>query len=355
MRVVLDATLWDEPATGISVYSHQLAAAMKQSGQELELWGGRRTGRVRRSKSRTRFMLEELPRWLRDEPPDVFHAVANFNLPLTRSGSCRFVLTVHDLIPLLLPETVSSAYRWQFRLWLTRSVQLADAIVCDSDATRLALVERFPQAESKALTVHLGVDHVDRVPRADATTGAWIDALGLPERWVLYAGAIDARKNVELVADAVLELKRRGRAAALVLAGQRWFGAGAIERKLEAARVEGVDIRPLGHLDSTVFYELMRRAPVFAFPSRYEGFGLPPLEAMRLGTPAVVSNGGSLPEVVGDGAQVVGVDDAGGLADALDSVLSDAKVRERWVAAGRQRAAQFTWARTAAQMVKVYR
>lgn len=355
MRVALDATLWDEPATGISVYTHELARELEAAGVQVEPWGARRSGRARKSKSRTRFVLAELPRWLAEDSPDVFHAVQNFNLPLTRTGSAKLVLTVHDLIPLLLPETVSSAYRWQFRLWLSRSVELADAIVCVSEATRSALVDRFPRAESKATVVHNGVDHVDRVPRGDATTRAWIDALGLPKRWVLYAGALDARKNVELVADAVIELKRRGKPAALVLAGQRWFGAGAIERKLEAAREQGVDIRPLGHLESSVFYELMRRAPVFAFPSRYEGFGLPPLEAMRLGVPAVVSDAGSLPEIVGDAAQVVGVDDAGGLADAVDAVLSDHGIRAKWVEAGVRRAAQFTWAAAAEKLIRIYR
>ncbi len=355
MRVALDATLWDEPTTGIGLYTHCLARGLEELGVVVERWGARRSGRARRARSRTRFVLEELPKWLASEPPDVFHASQNFNLPLTRTGPARLVLTVHDLIPLLLPQTVSAPFRWQFRLWLTRSVTVADAIVCVSETTRGELEHRFPSARGKTTVVHNGVDHVDRVAPPDPTTRAWLDALGLPERWVLYAGALDARKNVEAVGEAVLELSRRGRPAALVLAGQRWFGAGQIEKKLEAVREAGVEVRALGHLADPVFYELMRRAPVFAFPSRYEGFGLPPLEAMRLGTPAVVANTGALPEVVGDGAMQVSPDDPGALADALDAVLSSKAERERWSLAGRRRAEHFTWARAAAQTLAAYR
>src|SRR5205814_10273483 len=113
------------------------------------------------------------------------------------------------------------------------------------------------------------------------------------------------------------QLWRDGERGCLVLVGQRWFGSGPLERRIAQLRDGGLDLRPLGYQPPELFYELIRRAALLVFPSRYEGFGLPPLEAMRLGVPAVVSNAGSLPEVCGDAAVQVGPDDSRALAEAV--------------------------------------
>ena len=157
-----------------------------------------------------------------------------------------------------------------------------------------------------------------------------------------------------MVLDAVSLLSRRGQKVTLVLVGQSWFGSGPVQKRLGQLRAEGLDVRPLGYLDEPLFFEVMRRATAFAFPSRYEGFGLPPLEAMRLGVPSVVSNAGSLPEVCGDGALYVDPDDARGLADALWSLVSSESEQKRWSEAGLRHAASFTWTRAAEETVKVY-
>lgn len=333
MKIALDGTLFHRPTTGISLYAKCLLGALQQQGLDVEPWS------QVNGQSASVFVLNDVPRRIELEHPDVFHAVCNFNLPLTRARTTRFVLTVHDLIPLLLPETVSTAYRWQFRLWLARSLRVADAVICVSETTRRALLERFDVA-GPVHVIHHGADHVDAVPAPDAISEKWLDALGLKD-FVLYAGALDARKNVELAVEACA---RAG--CTLVLAGQRWFGGGAIERKIAAARERGADVRHLGYLDESVFYALMRRARVFVFPSRYEGFGLPPLEAMRLGVPTVVSDGGALPEVVGDGALVVSPDDVDGWVRAIE--------RPGNPEAGRRRAAGFTWRSAAERTAAAY-
>lgn len=342
MRVALDATLWDEPTTGIGLYTRKLAAALQSQGVNVELWGARHSHRSRSHPSRTRFLFDELPRWLEAERPDVFHAVSNFNLPLLKPKGTRFVLTVHDLIPLLLPETVSLAFRWQFRLMLGRALKLADAVVCVSETTRNSLESHF--GPHPALTVAPnGVDHVLEVPQADRITEQWLDAMGLDAPFVLYVGALDARKNVELVLEACARLSN----VRLVIAGQKWFGAGAIEEKIKRTIARGVRIENLGYLEAPVLYALMRRAAAFAFPSRYEGFGLPPLEAMRLGVPTVVSTAGALPEVVGDGAMKVSPDDPDALAHALRTLLDSPEQRTAFSKRGLARAKEFTWDRTA--------
>ncbi|MBL9038230.1 MAG: glycosyltransferase family 4 protein, partial [Archangium sp.] len=264
------------------------------------------------------------------------------------------VLTVHDLVPLLLPDTVSTAFRWQFRLWLARSLQVAAHVVCVSEVTRQSVLAHFDVDPAKLTVVHHGVDHVEAVARADATTENWLDALGLGEAFVLYAGALDARKNVELVFAAMERLHQGGRRVPLVLAGQRWFGGDSIERAMQRTKRAGVSVRALGYLADPVFYALMRRATAFVFPSRYEGFGLPPLEAMRLGVPTIVSTEGSLPETCGAGAWQVGPDDAQGLADQLERLLASAPLREERINAGLQWSRRFTWADAVAKTRAVY-
>ncbi len=354
--IALDATLWDEPTTGIGLYTRCLYDALLRRGVELLRLGARRSGEVpRRLASRTVYLLGELPSALERSQARVFHGLSNFNLPLTRVPGKRMVLTVHDLIPDLFPETVSTGYRWQFRLWLSRSLQVADRIICVSETTRQDLLRRFEVDPARLSVVHNGVDHVDRVAPLDRTGEQYLESLGLPERFVLYAGSFDARKNVSLVLDAFVRLWRDGFRTTLVLMGQSWFGSGPVEKRVAALRADGLDIRPLGYLADPLFYEVMRRASVFAFPSRYEGFGLPPLEAMRLGVPCIVANAGSLPEVCGDAALYVSPDDADGLARMIWRVLESADERHQLSERGRTQASLFTWDRAAYQTIDVYR
>lgn len=352
--IAFDASLWDEPTTGIGLYTRCLASALEGQGVELERFGARVSGEHPRGRmSRTGYALARLPQDLNGSRARLFHALGNFNLPLTRASGKAYVLTVHDLIPLTMRETVSTAFRWQFRLWLARGMMLADRVICVSAHTRDELLARFPDAAGRTEVVHNGVDHVE-AERMDATGEDFVRALALPKDFVLYAGSLDVRKNVSLVLDALERLRARGRATSLVLAGQSWFGAGPVETRVGRMRAEGFDIRPLGYQSAPIFYELMRRAAVFVFPSRGEGFGLPPLEAMRLGTPTIVSNAGSLPEVCGDAAPSVGPDDAEGLAAVIDRLLRSPEERRGWAEKGRRRAADFTWKRAAERTLAVY-
>ncbi len=352
--MALDATLWDEPTTGIARYSRAVAGALEARGVRVLRVGARHSGELpRRVRSRTLHTLAELPRMLPRSGASLFHAVGNVDLPLLRVPGIPFVLTVHDLIPITSPDTVSPAFRWQFRLWLGRSVRVADHVVCVSAWTREQLLARFPELDpARVSVVHNGVDHVQPAP-LDAVSQAWLRSLGLPGRWVLFAGALDARKNVDLVLDALEQLGPG--APTLVLAGQRWFGAGPVERRLGTLRARGLDVRPLGFLAEPLLWALMAAAPVFVFPSRDEGFGLPPLEAMALGTPVVVSNAAALPEVCGAVALQVAPDDAPALAAALQRLLDDPAERTRRGEAGRVHARAFRWASVAAHLVEVYR
>jgi glycosyltransferase involved in cell wall biosynthesis len=351
--IALDATLWDEPTTGIAQYTHRLSRALEGLGERVIHLGARHSGEHPRGDlSATLYTLGRLPGVLEALDAPLYHAHGNFNLPLVRRRT-RTVVTVHDLIPLLLPETVSRPFHWQFRLWLGRTLQVADQVICVSETTRRSLLGHFPIPAERVHVVHNGVDHVEGHP-LDATGEAYLESLGLPERFLLFAGALDARKNVARVLDACVSLRRAGRPVTLVLAGQSWFGAGPVERRIAQLRADGLDLRPLGFQPAPILYALMARARALVFPSRYEGFGLPPLEAMWLGTPAIISDQGALPEVCGPSALQVDPDDVEALASAMIRLCDDPAERAARSESSRRWAKRFTWEQTARRTREVY-
>jgi len=356
LSVALDATLWDEPTTGIGLYTRNLARALEDAGVQIRRLGARISGEHPRGEmSASAYVVGKVPQLLSHLGEPVYHGVCNFNLPLTRVPGKRMVLTVHDLIPILLPDAVSTAYRWQFRLWLARSLQVADAIICDSTRTKKDLLPRFDIVPDRVHVAHLGVDHVDSIPPPDAVGLAYLRAVSLPAQFVLYAGALDVRKNVACLLDAIELLRGRGETVPLAVMGQSWFGSTPAEKRIAAMKGRGFDIRLLGYQPPSIFYEVMRRATAFVFPSRYEGFGLPPLEAMHLGVPVITSNAGALPEICGSAALHVAPEDPSALADALMALLKSPEQRVIRAEKGRRWAARYTWQKTARRTIDVYR
>src|SRR5262249_28959530 len=236
LSVALDASLWDERTTGIALYGRKLAEALGEAGLRVRRVGARLSGESPRGDcSRTVYFLAKLAPILSNLDEPLFHAVCNFNLPPARVPGKRLVLTVHDLIPELVPQSVSLAFRFQFRLWLSRSVRVADKIICVSQKTREDLKARFDVAEEKLAVVYHGADHVNAVPAPDATGLAFVQSLALPEQLVLYAGALDSRKNVAVLIAAASRLRAGGQPITLVLAGQDWYGSDEVAARVSRA------------------------------------------------------------------------------------------------------------------------
>jgi glycosyltransferase involved in cell wall biosynthesis len=274
-----------------------------------------------------------LPRLLRRLRPRLAH----FQHVVAPRCSCPAVVTIHDLSFERHPQLMGRRDRFFFRTMVPRSVRRADRVLAVSEWTKRDLIEHYGVPSEKIVVTPNGVD-------ALFTPGAGVD--GPP--YALFVGTLQPRKDpiaaLEAVAMANADLR-------LVLVGP---DKGLGEETRRAATRLGLNGRVefAGHVEKHELAQLYRGAVCLVFPSRYEGFGLPVVEAMASGTPVVAAASGSIPEVAGDAAVLVEPGDAVALAGGIERAIAD---RERLVRAGLERARNFSWAETARRTVKVYR
>ncbi len=282
---------------------------------------------------------------------DVFHTS---EVLLWRQEGAWNAITVYDLTALLFPawHTAETRCLQQRKARFIR--EHAEGVIAISETTRRDVVTHLGVPPERVYVVPPGVDPACR-PLDGAQVARALAPLGLrPGEYILHVGTIEPRKNLTRLAEAYDLLRWRMGSAAprLVLAGAVGWLCADVLRRIEAL---GKDVLRLGHVSAEILPALYNGARLLVYPSLYEGFGLPPLEAMACGTPVVASSAGALPEVVGDAGLLVDPQDVEGLAAAMAELLADA---ERWTAlrqAGLARAAAFSWARSARRLLEVYR
>ncbi|MGB8643702.1 MAG: glycosyltransferase family 1 protein [Anaerolineae bacterium] len=295
------------------------------------------------------FAHVSLDRWL--PPGDVFHATDHLLPPLLAS---RAVFTIHDLIFRFFPEYHLPLNRWYLTLMLPRFMQRANAIIAVSENTRRDVTRLMNIPAEKIAVIYEGVNPAFRPCRDPAQLAAVRTKYQLPDRFILYLGTIEPRKNLITLLDAYQALLAHADGIPdLVIAGRKgWLYQPVFER----ARALGLEsrLRFTDWVDGADAPMLLSAAEVFVFPSFYEGFGLPPLEAMACGAPVLCSNASSLPEVVGEGGLLIDPHDTSAWAATLSRVLQDSELRARLSARGIAQAAQFTWERAARETLNLY-
>jgi glycosyltransferase involved in cell wall biosynthesis len=283
---------------------------------------------------------------------DLLHALA-YVTPVV--VSCPTVVTVHDLSFVRYPEAFRPFNRLYLRVMTRRSVFRASRVIADSFSTRDDMVRLWGVPAGRISVVPMGVEGEFRpVPAAAVET--FRRQQGLPQRFVLYLGTLEPRKNVSAAVEAFARWVQasRDREIWLVVAGAKGWHYESIFARVQALGLSDRVLFP-GYVPTAELPEWYRAAEIFIYPSLYEGFGLPPLEAMACGTPVITSNTSSLPEVVGDAALLVDPYDVDAIADALARLLEDAELRQRLREAGLARARLFSWERTARETVAAYR
>ena len=304
-----------------------------------------------------------LPLALQRLRPDVLF-MPHHALPLVLP--CPSVVTIHDLIPLQEPlYGGTAAGRLYFRL-LCRSARLATAIVTDSAASQRSVVLQLGIPASRVHVIPLGVEprfHARPDPEGDAAARGRLE---LPERYLVYVGGADVRKNIGVLLGAMALLRQRGELGdaapgvptLVVAAPSQHIGLPALYPDWRGQARElglGDAVRFVDRIAEADLPAVYRGAVAFCFPSRLEGFGLTPLEAMACGAPVLCSDQSSLPEVVGDAGILLPPDEPAAWADAIARVAGDDQLRRTLSAAGVSRAAAFTWERTAQATLAVIR
>ncbi len=283
-------------------------------------------------------------------PPDVLFVPAH-SLPLVHPPAS--VATVHDLGYLAFPEEHSRPARLARHLANRWSAERARRVIAVSRATRDDLVRRYRVDPSKIAVVYHGCDAIFR-PTCDTERLSAVRARhGLDAPYFLFLGTLQPRKNYERLLAAFERFSAAApRPHLLALAGPRGWGTDRLERALRSHRSRA-RLRLLGYVDEDDLPPLLSGAVALAFPSLYEGFGLPALEAMACGTPVLASTSSSLPEVVGDTGLLVDPLDVDAIADGLTRLAADPSLRAALGELGRARAAEFTWARAARETLAV--
>lgn len=272
---------------------------------------------------------------------DVVHSPA-FIMPWFR-GRAGHMLTVHDMTSFLLPEFHPQSRRGRFYEAAVRgSVRRADLVSVPSSAVRNDMLRLVPGISShRVRAIPCGVDDVF-TPRTSGEVAPALKRLGVEWPYILYLGTLDPRKNLPRLVESYARLVERGRAEHLVLAGQYGWSVSELLDRVGRPSIRD-RVHMLGYVAEADLPFLYSGARLFAYPSLLEGFGFPPLEAMACGVPVVASQSSSLSDNLAGGAVLVPPDSVEALTAAIERMLADEAWRERYIAAGLERAARFRW------------
>ncbi len=357
-QIILDGRYIQDHFPGIGRYTYNLIDALARVAPD-ETFGVLHNPAL----ANTRHPIAALARHpnlaLRETDISTFSLAEQFQLPISNCQifhspyylkpyflRARSVVTLFDLIPLMVPRAVSASARLLFRALATLAARTATRVIVPSFATRADLITRLGVPREKISVISLAAD-ARFAPQPAHVVAEMRTRYGLPDEYVLYLGSNKPHKNLATLIAACEKCKIQNSKFdwQLVIAG-------ANASRDAATRMPVTFLHDVADADLPALYSGAR---VFVFPSLYEGFGLPPLEAMACGAPVICSHASSLPEVVGDAALLCDPRDAGQLADALARVLSDPALRDTLRGKALARAKQFSWERTARETWRVYR
>jgi glycosyltransferase involved in cell wall biosynthesis len=293
-----------------------------------------------------------VPLDLRRHKVDLFHEPHYVLPPLV---PCRSVVTIHDCIHLRFPQYLPNKLAYAYaRTFLWTATHQADRIITVSEASKRDILQYFRIPPEKIEVIYNGIGERFWNAPAEEDIERVRQRYQLTDPFILYAGNIRPHKNLERLIDAFHLLRREGfDAVKLLIIGDEISKYATLRRTVHRHKLHK-HVRFLGFVPDQTLAALYRLAAVFVFPSLYEGFGLPPLEAMASGTPVVTSNVSSLPEVVGDAALLVDPYDTEAIAGAVRMVLTDAALRDDLRARGLARAREFSWSRAVERVRQIY-
>lgn len=365
IRVAFDMRSADRNQTGTGVYARQMLNHLRNCQdvdvQTLAGWrpfASRRSrpGRMARTAMDASWTHLQLPMVLARLNIDLLHSPA-FVAPLW--GTCPLVVTVHDTMYLRFPEQYAQWWLKSMAWQMPKVLARAKAVIVGSEAAKIDIVQDYGIDSTRVRVIYYGVDHERFRPTTDPGIVSRLARYGVKGEYVLHVGGLVARKNIPLLLEAVALLKRWGEwgARQVVVVGTSSPGMPGVQEIDANVRRLGLveEVVFTGHVPDADLPTLYTGAAALAFPSRYEGFGFPLIEAMACGVPVIAAAGSSISEIVGTAGLLVPGGQPEAFAAGLQTVLEDASVRTVLRQRGLERAAEFTWERAAQQTVDVYR
>lgn len=283
---------------------------------------------------------------------DIIHNPETATL-VVKLNNQKKIVTIHDIIAYKFPDSVNLLPRIRFKLLLHRIIKNSDLIITDSYNSKKDLITHFNVPPEKIEVTYLGIDDKFRVLPQEKVSEIK-DKYGLNCPFILYVGMLAKHKNIPVLLEAFNIVLKKGLNCKLVIAGGKaWKFQHIFETLYKLDLQENVIFT--GYIPDEDLPALYNAADLFVYPSVYEGFGLPPLEAMACGTPVITSNTSSLPEVVGDAAILFSPYDEEELADSIYNVFTDSDLKRSMVLKGLNRSKMFSWSKCASETLKIYK
>lgn len=355
--------------TGLENYLTSLITGMAEIGKSNELYLIRHERTDDQLSSLTNeILLPNLPKILKSPIGlpyaikkanlDVFHASAHYFSQITpfylNFGTGK-VLTIHDLIPLIYPTTIDDKqFFWFWKTTLNLIKNRADALIAISNHTKRDCIEYLGIPEDKIRVIYEAADEIFKpIKNKDEIRNYLKSKYDIVFPFILSVGTLEKRKNIPNLLQAFYRLKKAGNDHKLVIVGKMGWKYDKIFDTMKDLDLKK-DVIFTGYVPDEDLVKLYNAADLFVFPSIYEGFGLPPLEAMACGCPVITSNTSSLPEVVGDAGVTVDPYDSDALANEMDYILTDDGFRTELGKKSLKRAKLFSWKQTAKETWRVY-
>lgn len=285
--------------------------------------------------------------------PDIYHVPQN-GVGLSSDISCKKVITLHDIIPLRMPETCSESYIKIFNNYMPDIIANSDAILTVSEYSKQDICKEFNYPENRVFVTYLAAEDFYMPLDKDYCYQSLNDRYGIPSDFILYVGGFSPRKNITTLLKSFSLLKKKyKKPLKLVIAGFKGKSYPIYKSLSEKLNIDSDVIFP-GFIDMDYMKFLYNAAKVFVYPSLYEGFGLPPIEAMSCGTPVISSNVTSMPEILGDSAILIDPKDSNAMCNAILNVLEDNKLKNSLIMSGLKLSSQYNWKKTAYSTMTCY-
>ncbi len=348
MRVSIDCQALAGKQTGFGTYLSQLLPALRHvAGPDDTFQEIRNITKDLRTPSRMLWDQVRLPLAAMRQRPDALFVPA-FTAPLLWRG--KLVVTCHDVIGMIFPQYFSTSAQLYWKTLLPASLRHADHILTVSTASKRDIVRLVGIPESRITVTPLAAKSVFQPQTNPALLTQVRRTHNLPRPFCLAVGTLEPRKNLPFLIEAFATAKREDHD--LVIVGKRGWDADNVDQRIKQLHL-GDRVRIVEYVAEDEVVQLMAGATALLFPSRYEGFGLPVLEAMACGTPVVASTSSSVPEVAGEAVLYADPADLDAWRTHISNVIGDQALRDKLRASGLQRAKQFTWENTAQRTLAV--